>query len=299
MKKWIPILLTVTLLAAGLAACGSGKAPEAQPTAEPAVTPTEAPEDPAEAIEQVPVLEEGMTPVTAESLADGVYPVEIKTSTPLFQADHAELSAEGGKLQAVLYVKSDSYGGLYPGSAEAAAADPDGCIHSEKTDDGFNRFVLPIDALDQEIKCAVFSSRKQVWYDRAMLLRADSLPYEAYAEGVIPTAESLGLADGEYTVEVILEGGSGRATVTSPAKLTVEDGAASAEIIWSSSNYDYMRIGEEKYLPVTTEGGSTFILPVEAFDLKLRVAADTTAMSKAHEIDYTLFFRSDSLQSAK
>ena len=131
-----------------------------------------------------------------------------------------------------------------------------------------------------------------------LLFRADSLPFEAYAEGLIPTAASLGLADGEYTVEVILEGGSGKATVTSPAKLTVENGAATAEIIWSSSHYDYMRIGEEKYLPVTVEGGSTFILPVPAFDLKLRVAADTTAMSKAHEIDYTLCFKSDSLRSA-
>lgn len=52
----------------------------------------------------------------------------------------------------------------------------------------------------------------------------DSLPAEAYKENVVKTAESLKLEDGSYTVEVRLEGGSGRAEVESPASLTVEKG---------------------------------------------------------------------------
>ena len=47
-------------------------------------------------------------------------------------------------------------------------------------------------------------------------------------------------ADGEYTVEVTLSGGSGRATVESPTKIKVENGIATATIIMSSSNYDYV-----------------------------------------------------------
>ena len=45
----------------------------------------------------------------------------------------------------------------------------------------------------------------------------------------------LNLADGEYTVEVTMEGGSGRASVQSPTELSVENGQAEAKIVWSLS----------------------------------------------------------------
>ena len=47
----------------------------------------------------------------------------------------------------------------------------------------------------------------------------------------------MNLADGEYTVEVTMEGGSGRASIQSPTELTIENGQAQAEIVWSSSHY--------------------------------------------------------------
>ena len=34
----------------------------------------------------------------------------------------------------------------------------------------------------------------------------------------------MNLSDGEYTVEVTLEGGSGRASIQSPTELTIENG---------------------------------------------------------------------------
>ena len=37
------------------------------------------------------------------------------------------------------------------------------------------------------------------------------------------TIDELQLADGNYTVEVTMEGGSGRATIESPTALSVED----------------------------------------------------------------------------
>ena len=39
-----------------------------------------------------------------------------------------------------------------------------------------------------------------------------------------------------------------------------------ATVQWSSENYDYMIVGGEKYLPLSTEGGSVFEIPVFAFD---------------------------------
>ncbi|MFR9066776.1 MAG: hypothetical protein ACLVJH_07435 [Faecalibacterium prausnitzii] len=43
----------------------------------------------------------------------------------------------------------------------------------------------------------------------------------------------------------------------------------------------------EKYLPTNTEGNSTFEIPVAALGTPLAVTADTVAMSKPHEIEYT------------
>ena len=96
--------------------------------------------------------------------------------------------------------------------------------------------------------------------------------------------------DGTYQMEVELLGGSGRASVTSPAKVEIKDGKAVATLEWSSPNYDYMVVDGEKYLPVNTEGHSVFQIPVEAFDQDIAVIADTVAMSTPHEIEYTLNF---------
>ena len=104
--------------------------------------------------------------------------------------------------------------------------------------------------------------------------------------------------DGEYSIQVDLEGGSGKASVTSPTILTVEDGKAYAQIQWSSSNYDYMIVDGEKYLPTNEEGmNSVFEIPVLSMDEALPVIADTTAMGAPHEIDYNLTFYSDSIGS--
>ena len=81
--------------------------------------------------------------------------------------------------------------------------------------------------------------------------------------------------------------------------IEVKDGKAEATIIWSSSNYDYMRVDEEKFLPVNTEGNSTFVITVTGFDSPLTVYADTTAMSTPHEIEYTLTFDSSTLEEQK
>ena len=108
----------------------------------------------------------------------------------------------------------------------------------------------------------------------------------------------LSLEDGEYTVEVELGGGSGRAQVASPAGLFVEDGQAYARIEWNSSHYDYMKVEDEQYLPVNEEGNSVFEIPVTVFDEPLEVIADTTAMSRPHEVEYTLTFALSSVTPA-
>lgn len=104
------------------------------------------------------------------------------------------------------------------------------------------------------------------------------------------------LADGTYKINVDLAGGSGKATVESPATLKVSEKKATAVIVWSSPNYDYMIVNGEKYLPVNTEGNSTFEIPVLLFDGEMPVTADTVAMGTPHEIEYTLTFHTDSIE---
>ena len=132
---------------------------------------------------------------------------------------------------------------------------------------------------------------KGTWYDHKVSVR-DPQPI---VEDTASDAETEVPEDGTYTCSVTLEGGSGRATIESPTELTVADGKMTAEITWSSPNYDYMIVDGEKYLPVNTEGNSVFEIPVAALDTALAVTADTTAMSTPHEIEYTLTFDSASL----
>lgn len=106
------------------------------------------------------------------------------------------------------------------------------------------------------------------------------------------------MEDGEYSIQVDLEGGSGKASVTSPALMIVKDGRMYAQLQWSSSNYDCMIVNEEKILNESEEGrNSVFTVPVTVMDDKMEVIADTLAMGAPHEINYTLTFYEDSIGS--
>ena len=72
----------------------------------------------------------------------------------------------------------------------------------------------------------------------------------------------------------------------------MKDGKAAATVQWNSPNYDYMIVDGKKYLPVNTEGDSVFEIPVQRFDEPMTVIGDTVAMSKPHEIEYTITFHS-------
>ena len=103
------------------------------------------------------------------------------------------------------------------------------------------------------------------------------------------------LKDGTYQADVVLEGGSGRASITSPARMEVSDGQATVQIEWSSPNFDYMKLDGITYDPVNTEENSVFELPVKAFDEPVEVIADTVAMSEPHEVSYTIMVDSTTI----
>ena len=126
--------------------------------------------------------------------------------------------------------------------------------------------------------------KKGTWYDHKVSV-SNPEPKEDDAKSAVD------LEDGSYTAEVTLEGGSGRASIESPATLTVKDGKVTASIVWSSPNYDYMLVDGTKYLNENKGGNSTFTIPVSGFDCDIAVVGDTVAMSTPHEIEYTLNFK--------
>ena len=231
------------------------------------------------------------------ALPDGVYTAEFDTDSSMFHANEAcdgkgTLTVENGQMTFHVSLASTHIVNLYLGKASDAAdheADwlqptTDTVTYSDGTSEEVYGFDIPVSAVDADFDLAILGTKGK-WYDHVVSVR-----------NAVQQAGTAVPADGTYTCEVTLEGGSGRATVESPAALTVADGKMTAIIVWSSPNYDYMIVDGEKYLPTNTEGNSTFEIPVAALDTALDVTADTVAMSTPHEIEYTLTFDSASLK---
>ena len=288
-RKFASLFLSAALLFSLCAQAGAEKAPAASREVADASQMT--------TVENV--VEDGMVPVPGEMLLDGDYAVAADCSSSMFRIDACTLTVQDGKMEAALTMSSQSYLYVYPGTAvDAARADSADYITPVEDGAGSRVFTIPVEALDAGVLCAAYSKNKELWYDRTLCFRADSLPEDAFVPGYLVTAESLALADGVYTVAVTLSGGSGKASVSSPAQLTVQGGVCTAQIVWSSPNYDYMKIGETQYLPTNAEGNSTFEIPVTVFDRPMAVIADTVAMSEPHEIAYTLTFDSATIEAA-
>ena len=242
------------------------------------------------------VVEEGMTPIDGSQVRDGVYDITVDSSSSMFQIVSCELTVENGSMTAQMTMGGTGYLYVYMGTGEQAAnADDSEYIPFVEDAAGAHTYTVPVEALDAGVPCSAFSKNKEKWYDRTLVFRADSLPADAFAEGVVTTAEDLSLADGVYQVDVTLEGGSGRASVESPAQMAVENGKVTATIVWSSSNDDYMKVDGVRYDAVIENDRSVFTIPVTCFDWKMAVIADTIAMSQPHEIDYALRFDSASI----
>ena len=281
MKRIFSCVVTASLALSLLAGCGASSAAS---SAASSTASSEAASSAASVVETA-------------ALPDGIYTAEFDTDSSMFHANEAcdgkgTLTVENGQMAFHVSLVSKNVVNLYLGKAaeaEANASDwlqptTDTVTYSDGTSEEVYGFDIPVSALDTDFDLAILG-KKGKWYDHTVSVR------DAVEQAAAETP-----ADGTYTCEVTLEGGSGRATVESPAALTVADGKMTATIVWSSPNYDYMIVDSEKYLPTNTEGNSTFEIPVAALDTALDVTADTVAMSTPHEIEYTLTFDSASLK---
>lgn len=261
MKKYSIIILLILTLA--FCSFGCGKKESTETTAETQTT----------------------AAVVEAALGDGTYSATFKTDNSMFHVnevygDKGTLTVKDGQMSIHIVMPSQNVLNLFAGTAEDAQKEGASLIQptteTVKYDDGTSEevyaFDVPVPYLDKEFDCALIG-KKGVWYDHKVSV---SNPVKT-------------VADGTYTMKVTMTGGSGKASIQSPAEITVKGGKYTAKIVWSSSHYEEMKIGDSSYKPVNKEGNSTFLIPIEP-DKDISISALTTAMSEPHWIDYVLHF---------
>lgn len=279
MKKTIriiPVLLAVLLLAG----CGT--------PATPAVTNAPTTAEETAAVTSATPTQETEPAVAAKVLPDGEYTVDFETDSGMFRANEAcngkgTLTVKDGVQTLHVSLQSKKIVNLYVGTAEAAQQS--GAVWLEPTvdtvtySDGLSEevfgFDIPVASVGQEFDLAIIGT-KGVWYDHKVSVQ-NPVPQE-----------------GTYTCAVTLSGGSGRASVASPADLVSDGETLTATVQWSSPHYEYMIVDGVQYDPIQQEGNSTFQIPV-VLDADMAVSASTVAMSEPHLVEYTLYFDSATL----
>ena len=239
------------------------------------------------ALEAEPLATAGGSNSSA-ALEDGTYTVDFNTDSTMFHVNEAkegkaELTVKDGKMTAHITLPSKNIVNLFVGTAADAQKDgaklldptTDTVEYSDGTSEEVYGFDVPVPAVDEDFDLALIGTKGK-WYDHKVS---------------VSNPEKKKLADGSYEAEVTLGGGTGRATVDSPAKVVIKDGKITATVVWSSPNYDYMLVDGTKYLNENKGGNSTFTIPVSGFDCDIAVVGDTVAMSTPHEIEYTLNFK--------
>ena len=212
--------------------------------------------------------------------------------------------------------------------ADAVNADASAKIGYTTDAEGKYVFEIPVTALDTPIAVAAHSVKNDTWFDREITFNSESMKVvegsdsEGTTPEVTPTPEatptptptpvpdkdpenesqyesdlnggtsavdsSTGLKDGVYTPDKFAwSGGSGRTSI-SCSKVTVTGGKAYATIVFSSSNYGYVKASGNKYYPSYGAGTSSFTIPVN-LNANNTIIGMTTAMSAAHEITYSIY----------
>ena len=236
---------------------------------------------------------------TAE-LADGIYTAEFTTDSSMFRVNETcegkgTLTVENGEMTIHITLGSKKILNLYPGLAEDASEEgaelllptEDTVTYSDGMTEEVYGFDVPVPLLESEFDLALIGTKGK-WYDHKVSV-SNPVPLENDEQ----VNDEVSLEDGTYSMGITFAGGSGKAEILSPVSVTVAGGKAMATVQWNSPNYDYMIVNGKKYLPVNTEGDSIFEIPVLIFDEPMDIIGDTVAMSKPHEIEYTLTFHLD------
>lgn len=304
--KYLVALLAVSMLV------GCGQAGDIKEVQDEVISDAvEAVEDLADAVEENEEASEELAEVATDiaevagaecPLEDGTYVAEFDSDSSMFHINEANdgkgiLTVKDGVMTMHISLPSKSVVNLFPGLVEDATKDGavlleptiDTVTYSDGTSEEVHGFDIPVPVIGEEFDLALIGTKGK-WYDHKVVVSNPVAGDDIHgATSDAEQTEALeAVEDGEYLVEITMEGGSGKASIESPAKMVVKNGESVVTITWSSPNYDYMLLDGVKYEPVNTEGNSIFELPIKEFGVPVTVIGDTTAMSKPHEVEYKI-----------
>lgn len=143
--------------------------PEETSTPEPSPEPTPSPNP-------MPNPAPTPTPTPEATVANGIYSMDVTSSSSMFKVVDCILTAKDGKMSAVLTLSGTGYGYLYMGTKEeAASADQSSWIPYQVNEEGKYTYTVPVEALDKEIAVAAYSIKKGIWYDRTLTFQSETM----------------------------------------------------------------------------------------------------------------------------
>lgn len=115
-------------------------------------------------------------PAPEVNVANGIYSMDVTSSSSMFKVVDCILTAKDGKMSAVLTLSGTGYGYLYMGTKEeAASADQSSWIPYQVNEEGKYTYTVPVEALDKELAVAAYSIKKGIWYDRTLTFQSETM----------------------------------------------------------------------------------------------------------------------------
>lgn len=109
-----------------------------------------------------------------ETLADGVYAINVECEQSMFKIDSCTLTVKDGKMTAELMLGSESFDKMFVGTASAANLAQEGVVDGVKDGTGKTTFTLAVAELDKPLDYAAHSVNTDKWYDRTLTFQADT-----------------------------------------------------------------------------------------------------------------------------
>lgn len=225
---------------------------------------------------------------TNKTLPGGKYAIkEVTSSSPMFRVVSCELISANEEMYADITLNGTGYDYLYAGTADAAkkAKQEEWSCYKE---DALGRYVyrVKVTSVDKGIAIAAHSKKNNKWYDRTLTFNTIGMTKAVEAE------------DGTYKVNVTSSSSMFKVT---DCVLTSKNGKMTAKVTLSGTGYDYLYAGISakaaadsanwvKFDEDKDNGKYTYIIPVDALDAEIPVAAHSIKNNKWY--DRTLVFSS-------
>ena len=223
---------------------------------------------------------------TNKTLPGGKYAIkEVTSSSPMFRVVSCELISANGEMYADITLNWTGYDYLYAGTADAAgkAKQEEWSCYKENA---LGRYVyrVKVTSVDKGIAIAAHSKKNNKWYDRTLTFNTIGMTKAVEAE------------DGTYKANVTSSSSMFKVT---DCVLTSKNGKMTAKVTLSGTGYDYLYAGTSakaaadsaNWVKSVEENGKyTYIIPVDALDAEIPVAAHSKKNNKWY--DRTLVFSS-------